>query len=1376
MSAEQGGGLAIYETQTLLQGNAQSAFEIATSGESVKTLVPNPMPELAELCAVVTNNGNLLMANFKEKSLVMSPSSNGPVIRSGVTSVGWSTKGKQFVAGLTNGSIVQMTPDGTEKAEIPKPPSLENVQVASIAWLENHLFMAIYNENAGSPPTSQYFSVTRSGPGQPLSFDFRKLQDPITPYGNESAPYHTILRMREYPPAIQELLIIGSSVQDSLGLITKCKAPLATDQPAEDITNVLTTTEFSDDSRRAALPSDEDYNETYPIGLALDLSSKDRVYKPVPADEEIEYSPGPLPAAWALNNQGVLSAWWMVYYDAIRDGTTYAGMATTASKGEPAAQAAAPATVPNTSTFGSRAGGSAFGASSAFGSVAPALSQPSAPSNPFGGAGAASGPTFGAPSFGATSGLGGKPAAPAFGQSGGLGNRASPWATGSTSGGPAFGSHGFSSSAAPIAGGSMGGKVFGSGASSGAAAGGGFASLAGQSGFASFADKKSESVFSKPSSSPFGSTSRQSPFGSGGQSAFGGGNQSQSVFGGNAQKPSSGLFGSKEVSMGDDTASQAPNSAANDGPSFGSSKFELGTTFKADPQSANDNETPSGKGGFSLGGFGLSLDDDASKSADNAETKDENMDTATSAQEEKPKSIFSMSQESTTPTSTPAPSKFFSADSATSSKPNPFGGPPTTSSVFGSTKVQPSAPKAFNPFAQLGDNASKTGQSSSLFGTSSKPNPFALSKSDAATDPPLPPDTTSKSSYPFGESSSSSFASTKTNDDHTANPVDDAPLPPDFIPAAKNKSKPDAGSVPPPLPEEEPVVPEEAPLPPDPTPKSKTEPKPLFQSLAAPEIPESDDDLSEEADSEGEAETEGDEEEEEDAEEAEEGSEGSGVDVAKDLSPSLTGAEGTGPNPGTTPQSSFGGMGASTFSLVSRPDAAQPTRGSLFGEQPRSSVFATGAAALPKPEVTSPHSPSPVRSSVPQRMFPGEGSRSVSAPGLGSSRNQNPSYGKSITSKVQPKEDPNVTLQKEAQKRQAEEEQSLEDEEYERVVALLESPVEPTIDMGEFNAFHSVTADAHAATVAAQVEALYRDMNGMLVTLGLNARALAGFIKGHEEGRKPKDRTQQDLEDPDDWVLCEAEDLGQILDGELAPELEQGRIQDLDDTWDTCQGISRELPKLRAKKQDLKRVLDTLLDPDQAAAARAMPLSAEQTAQQIELRQAYARTTKLMAEAEDALTMLKTKLASVAGKPNAAPTVDAIIRTISKMTSAAEKRSGEIDILESQMRKLRMSGSIGPSPSREGSPSIYRTPPSNKRQSLILAGSGFTPSPLRGLSASVNGSASRGGPSPRKKMTGFTDDDKTAIRDKMQKRQAVLDRLRGRLVENGPKVSRMGER
>lgn len=1311
LSAEQGGGLAVYETQSLIQGSSQSAFELATSGESLRALIPNPMPEMADLCAVVTDNGNLLMANLKDRSLVNG--TDGPVLKSQVTCAAWSTKGKQLVAGMGDGTIVQMTPDGTQKAQIPKPSSLGDYHVSSISWLENHVFLVIHSETHDSTK-SAYHIITRQQPpgGKAPTFEFRKLTDPVEPFGADKPPHHAVLRLKDYPPNLQDLLIVSSTANIDLGLLTRAKIPLDGSKSAEAITNVFTTTEFSDDSQRAQLPMGSDYSETYPIGVSLDLSAKDKVYRPVKADEEIEYSPGPLPGLWALNNEGVLSSWWVIYNEGIRDGVTYPGMV--ASEDAPAPQSAAPVSTIPSAFAAPSAPATAFGGSSALGvksspwgaatspSPAPAFASPAAP-NPFAGAAAASGA---APAFGTPSGLS-------------LGAKVSPWAAASTgAAGPSFGSPGLSNNGTT-------GKVFGGGgaAATNPAPGAGFAGFANKTGFANLAGNTSGgSIFSaKPTqSSAFTSTNKNTN-----QSVFGG-KTTSSVFGAPAERPAAAPLGSSPL---------------------GPSPFVLGSTFKADPATANDNEKPGEKSGGSLfgGGFDLSLGDTPESPAPDEGAKDEDMDAAT-PKTEKPKSIFDVAQGSATPAATPAPSSLFASTATT---PNPFS---TTT------------PPANTPF-----------------GTSSatpKANPFE-SKPKEALEAPLPPESTSKASYPFGGSSSSSIASAYTPEDTKTAPTsapDDAPLPPDFVtqPSKVSEEAPlppdftkmpraDTEPVPPPLPKDEspapeepldPHTPDDAPLPPDFLEEPTSEqPSPL------PEVPSS----PEEGDLSSEGAVEDEDADGEGEEASEDGTEGSGVDVAKDLSPNSTGP---GQTSGITPQSSFGGMGGSTFSSMPRPDVAQP-RASLFGELHRN------APMFPQPSPLSPRSPSPVRGPIPSRMLRPEVSRSVSAPGmaseiLGTSRQGKGSgSGKTniISRPVAPQEDPNVKLQREARERTAREESQplAEDQEYEMIQEHLESEVEPSRDIAEFTAFSSVTADAQASTVAAQVEALYRDMNCMLQTLGLNARALSSFMKYHTEEGKGGGRTKDDLANADDWVLCEAEDLNRIIDDDLTADLERGRVHDFEDEWDTCQDLLREMPKLRAKQEDLKRILDGMFDPDHAAATRSLPLSADHAAQQGELRQAQIRLSSLLAEAESGLTMLKTKLASAAGsagKAAAVPTVDAIMKTIMKMTSMAEKRSGDVDMLENQMRKLRFTSVVE---SREGSP--YMTPP--PRNSFR------SPDPRRSLGASSVGSFGRSGTPQRKKISGFTVEDKQAIRAKMEKRQTVLGRLKATIRKNGPKVSRL---
>ncbi|KAL1883879.1 hypothetical protein VTK73DRAFT_7667 [Phialemonium thermophilum] len=1357
LSAETGGGLAIYDVESLSQGSTQAAFELNTNGETLRQLAPNPMPELSAFCAVVTHNGNLLMANLQDRTFITG--SAGSALRAQVSCVSWSTKGKQLVAGGADGTIHQMTPDGTEKGHIPKPPSVGDGHVASLTWLENHVFLAVHNFTDNQNPSVYHIITRQQSPGAPRpAFSFQKLTDPVEPFGSDRVPHYSILRIRHFPPNLDDLLIVSSTATDSIGLLSRSKTPLDTTKPAEKITNVFTTTELADDSKRAQLPMSEDLMDTYPIGVALDLSSKDKVYKPIPTDE-IEESPGPLPGLWVLNNEGVLASWWLVYNESIRSGTTYPGLA--ANQGQEAQQSA-------TSSISAPAPfGSPQGATSAFGSAA-TLGQKSSPwtttatapttsafgTSAFGSSHGLGAPKFGSPSFGATA-FGTKPAAPAFGQSsmlGSLGPRPSPWAAKSTAAvTPAFGQSSFSSSSVAPS-----GKVFGSSVSP--------ASQPSSGGFAGFANK-------------------------GGFGAVGTSGQAQSIF----SKPAPGLQSTTpEVSMDTDTAFPPPNSKPPSGSAFGSSPFVLGTTFKADPKTANDNEQSKPGDGNSLFGsaFGLSLDS-SDKAVPSIESKDEDMDVATPATaEEKPKSIFSV--ESTTPTTTPAANKF-----GFKTTPGLSGG----SGLFGSNSTPPGfglfAPKA--PATQTARSQAPT--ESPSVKEEPKEEQESLAKVPEA---PLPPDTTI-TSKPLSKVS------------------DDAPLPPDFI--SKPSSAP-AGASEVPLPSFSPKKAESADRMDDkgkamertdtsdiakpsvessqpPTLETKESstvaPAPVSNDFASagsrlraeqsaiPASPEnSESNVPSERDEDEEDGTEevveGEEEEEEEDRTTDVASEGSGVDVAKDLSPSTVGADSR--TPGFTPQSSFAGMAGSTFSSFSRPEPNMQTR-PLFGE-----VSRNAPPLFPKPMPPSPRSPSPVRGAVPPTLLRPEQSRSISAPGMASQilgrkpAGQQPSqspFGQISRSNLSV--DPNVEQQRRLQvKRETEAAKVLVDPEDEGIQQILNSEIEPTTTLAEFVAVDSLLPAVKGSEIERGCELLWRDINRMVDHLGLNSRSLQGFIAGHSLKKHGK-RTKEDLEDPDSWVLVEADDLEQIVELQLRQELEEGQIQDVGEVQEAIQSLSRDLAKLRAKEEDMRRIIMSQVDPDQAGVAKILPLSAEQAAQQNELRRAYANFSTLLAEAEESLTLLRAKIATAGNTSGKAtmPTVEAVIRTITKMTTMAEKRSGDVDVLENQIRKLRLdTSSPGParSRSREGSPFVggRSTPPglASARRSFLLSQETNFRHSLASSVGSYGGVGMRGTP-PRRKMNAFSEEEKSLAQEKKAKRKSTLALLRQSLAHSGPNVSRLAD-
>ncbi|KAI3331896.1 hypothetical protein HD806DRAFT_478638 [Xylariaceae sp. AK1471] len=1355
ISAEQGGGLAVYDVDALQQGTTQSAFEISTMGESLRALVPNPRLEKAELCAIVTSEGKLLMANLKERNFVSGGS--GQVLKDQVSCVAWSNKGKQLVAGLGDGTMRQLTPEGDVKADIPRPPELDsNYYVSAVVWLENDLFLVFHVSTSNGTQTKCHL-ITRQG----TAFQFQELNDPVDPFMAEKVPHHTAVRLKDFPPNLQDLLIFSSSAVPDVGLLARSKTPLASDGPVNEFTNIG----LADDSKRATLPMSEEFESPAAIGVSLDLSSKDNVYKPIPTDE-LDQSPGPLPGYWVLNEQGILSIWWVVYSESIRGGTTYPGLATVESSNTESASTVVPKSGPfgasNASPFGSASALStpAFGGPSTLAAKSSPWGTTSVTTNGTGnaafgsttfgstGAAGASKPIFGTPSFGTSN------VAPAFGQSSGLGSKASPWASGGASSStPAFGQSGFAHTSSGASG------VFGSSASSNTAVSNGFSSFANQGGFAALGSNAS------------------------------------------ADKPNifaSAKSGTLEASMDTDsnTSFPPPGSKPDTGAGnpFASQPFKLTSSFKPDPNAAGDDDSKTSLFGS---GFTSSLND-ATKTTGIFGGGDQ-------GPFGKPASNTIV--ESTTPTTTPAANKFF--------------------------PQAPSVPASSGPFT------TEVTSSGRLFGTLASKTSIVeppQPQTPASEEGPLPPESTSKATYPLGDSSSSSTTTTDNTDMQIVQPkAEDRPLPSDppslttkvqdNATSTKKATSPSAAPLPPdpvknkaaysaplpPLPgdgvkskaaNDMPLPPDpiknkkayavelpplpgavtrtksknDAPLPPDPVKQPKvyenklsalpiakpssaiTGPGFKFPTTLPPVSDSDDDDL-------------------EDEEATEAGSEGSGVDVAKDLSPSSTGANRT---PGFTPQSSFDGL-AGGYSTISRPD---PERRSFFGN------IGQNPPIFPQPNPVSPRSPSPIRGAMPSRMFGIDQQRSVSAPGMASqilaaSRKQPQSrLNSSIVGRDVALENAVMEQQRKTKaKKEAEEAQMLVDEEDDAVQQLLRTEIEPTLDLDEFIA-HSGVVPPAGDSVPAQVEAVYRDINSMIDTLGLNARSLRAYTNGHKEFHSDH-HSKQDLASPDEWTLGDIEQLTFIIDQVLGEALDEARVTDVEEKVAQVQDMQRELARDCNKQADLRKTIASRLDPEQAATYQSLPLSAEQAAQQSDLRRQLGHFQTLLAQAEESLTLLKAKVVSVNsinGRGGPVPTIEAIVRTITKMTSMVEKRSGDIDVLENQMRKLRL-GSTGPAGSREGSP--FATPNAKK----TLGSSMFSPerstregTPLRGsiMRQSLSGSISGLGGDmfrtpPRKKLSGFGDTEKRAVKDKRERRVAVLGKLRNSIQNKGPSVIAMDD-
>ncbi|KAI5293105.1 hypothetical protein KEM52_005829, partial [Ascosphaera acerosa] len=618
-------GIIAFETDAFLRNNPQPVFNVPTPNIRFRHFVANP--GISRYFAAITYNGELMVIDMSQKSFVQSSGGGGSSHAVNCSCVAWSKKGKQLVAGTMDGSMVQMTPEGQVKAEIPRPSDLEGDRhVSSIAWLENDVFLAVYStadasSDFGVPAESYYFIYREKGTS---NYTFRSAPEvalAVSP--GRLPPKQFITRLMNYEPHLSDCLIVLSTSSTDVGLYTRASKPLAPEHadPAS-ITNEFTATTMSDDSRRAGIPMTESMEDTTPVGVSLDLSTEEPVLSPIPG-EDFPDSGVPLPGLAVLNTEGVLSYWYIVYSDAIREKKPYTGGAaavstTTSIAPTPAPAQAAAQAAPAQPAFGQ----SAFGASTStpFGqsttsTAAPAFGKPAGGPPAFGQSG------FGQPAFG-QSGFG-TPAKPAAAPAFGTPSFGTPSAPGTAS--PAAAStsaFGQPSSLGASFGSSSFGKPSGLGASTGGSGGGGFSSFAGTGGggFGAFASAAPASPFlqqqskDKPAekatpSSPFasvGSTTAAAPANPFRQS---GGFGTGSTFGGGASSTLSGASAPTPATPA--TPFGAPAAAATDAanpfaslrkPSFGVGSPLRQVTSAADTQSAEADIDGVLSGISSLGG------------------------------------------------------------------------------------------------------------------------------------------------------------------------------------------------------------------------------------------------------------------------------------------------------------------------------------------------------------------------------------------------------------------------------------------------------------------------------------------------------------------------------------------------------------------------------------------------------------------------------------------------------------------------------------------------------------------------------------------------------------------------------------------------------
>ena len=259
----------------------------------------------------------------------------------------------------------------------------------------------------------------------------------------------------------------------------------------------------------------------------------------------------------------------------------------------------------------------------------------------------------------------------------------------------------------------------------------------------------------------------------------------------------------------------------------------------------------------------------------------------------------------------------------------------------------------------------------------------------------------------------------------------------------------------------------------------------------------------------------------------------------------------------------------------------------------------------------------------------------------------------------------------------------------------------------------------------------------------------------------------------------------------LEAALQKGQVQGIQDKVNRCQQLlTRDVVTLRGQCASMRRTLDAYVDEIAIASA---PLSVEQSSLQQELRQNFTQMQDKLSQLESELTQLRASLAdasqhSAANETRTArPTVEAVTSTINTMTNMAERKSGDIDVLEAQMRKLGidMSSSVmSPSPARRAdTTSPFHTPQRKTARFPLTPGSrdtdGFlrttyhTPESAGRLRSSLLGRSPINGTPTRAVIA--SPDDAARFKDKAQRRKQLTGHVKKALEKRQVKVRGLAE-
>ncbi|KAI8332160.1 hypothetical protein EDC96DRAFT_488803 [Choanephora cucurbitarum] len=310
-----GGILLTYNVQDIVQ-KRETAEPVQTHTMPVNILHIQPNPEAhPEIVAIITEKNECQLINYMKKTVV--------AVIPDAAAICWSPKGKQIAVGTSDGTIHTYDINGTIKDKIPPPVALkanhqgeaESLCVNNIVWIENHVFLAIYPQPQGPDSAVHLIHTPYIINRKPQVEDERYIMlEEIAPIYNFDTPeshFYTCV-LRDFGPKAKTLIILANSGANDLAVI------------GQNSEGQWATWLLQDESIPTLPISDDDVTDTYPLGLAIDLSATEPLS---PHDSaESEEPVAPTPVLYILTTEGLICSYHIYNDDLAKTGQKYKGM------------------------------------------------------------------------------------------------------------------------------------------------------------------------------------------------------------------------------------------------------------------------------------------------------------------------------------------------------------------------------------------------------------------------------------------------------------------------------------------------------------------------------------------------------------------------------------------------------------------------------------------------------------------------------------------------------------------------------------------------------------------------------------------------------------------------------------------------------------------------------------------------------------------------------------------------------------------------------------------------------------------------------------------------------------------------------------------